>query len=221
MQSNSRSSLTVLLLMQIGRVLKELDSLGLRDSTIIVFWSDHGLHIGEHGLIRKTTLFELDARVPMIIATPTHPGGRRTHALVELLDVFPTLTELCALPTPRDIEGVSLVPLLNNPNRSVKPAALTQIPRPAYPRGKPPQVMGYSIRAMRYRYTEWRDFQTGSVKARVLYDHDPDPEETVNVAGEFQHAKTMKSMAEQLRAMLERNSSSLSTTLQPTPKGDK
>jgi iduronate 2-sulfatase len=206
---------------QVGRVLHELDTLGLRDNTVIVFWSDHGLHIGEHGLIRKTTVFELDARVPMISATPKHPGGRRTQALVELLDVFPTLTELCSLPTPRDIEGVSLVPLLNNPNSSVTPAALTQIPRPAYPRGKPPQVMGYSIRSARYRYTEWRDFQTGAVKACELYDHDLDPEETANVAGESQHAKTMESMAEQLREMLESNSCSFSTTLQPTKQGDK
>lgn len=191
---------------QVGRVLDALDTLGLQGSTIIVFWSDHGLHIGEHGLIRKTTLFELDARVPMIIATPRHPGGQRCQALVELLDVFPTLTELCALPAPRDIEGVSLVPLLTHPKRSVKPAALTQIPRPAYPRGKPPQVMGYSIRTMRYRYTEWRDFETGVVQARELYDHDQDPEETVNGAGEVRHAEAMEGLAEQLREVLETDS---------------
>jgi arylsulfatase A-like enzyme len=191
---------------QVGRVLNELDALGLRDNTVVVFWSDHGHHIGEHGLLRKTTLFELDARVPIIIATPKHAGGRRSHALVELLDVFPTLTELCTPPAPGDIEGVSLVPLLDNPNRSVKPAALTQIARPAYPRGKPPQVMGYSIRTMHYRYTEWRDFKTGAVKARELYDHGQDARETVNVAGEARHAKVMESLAEQLRAVLEASS---------------
>lgn len=206
---------------QVGRVLNELDTLGLRDNTVIVFWSDHGLHIGEHGLIRKTTVFELDARVPMIIATPQHPGARRCQALVELLDVFPTLVELCNLPTPRDTEGVSLVPLLANPDRSVKSVALTQIPRPAYPRGKPPQVMGYSIRTMRYRYTEWCDFKTGALKAHELYDHGQDPKETVNVAGEARYAEAMEGLAKQLREVLGISSSPLATSLHSVRQGDK
>jgi len=187
---------------QVGRVLNELDALGLRDRTIVIFWSDHGLHLGEHGLLRKTTVFELDARVPMMIATPSHLGGRRTEALVELLDIYPTLTDLCGLPTPDEVEGVSLVPLLNEPGGSVKAVALTQIPRPAYPRGKPPETMGYSIRSARYRYTEWRDFKTGVVTARELYDHDQDPLETANVAGRVEYAAAMVRLAGQLRDTL-------------------
>ncbi len=157
---------------QVGRVLDELDSLGLREHTVIVFWSDHGLHIGEHGLMNKTTAFELDAGVPMMIATPNHQAGQRTDALVELLDIYPTLAELCELRAPQELEGVSLVPLLKDPQRTVKPVALTQTPRPNYLRGKMPPIMGYSIRSKRFRYTEWRDFESGEVQARELYDHE-------------------------------------------------
>ncbi len=169
---------------QLGKVLNELDALDLRKNTIIVFWSDHGLHLGEHGLLRKTTVFDVDARVPMIIAAPKHHGGQKTKSLVELLDIYPTLADLCGLKAPDDLEGRSLAPILKNPSATVKNVALTQTPRPNYPRGKMPEVMGYSIRADRFRYTEWRDFKTGQVQARELYDHEKDPGETANVAGQ-------------------------------------
>lgn len=180
---------------QVGRVLAELTSLGLRESTIIVFWSDHGLHLGEHGLTRKTTVFELDARVPLIIATPEHKAGQRTDALVELLDLYPTLAELCGLEVPDAVEGASLVPVLSDPDARVKSFALTQTPRPNYPRGKLPKVMGYSIRTERYRYTEWREFKSGEVRARELYDHKTDPLETVNLAGHDDRKATIAELA--------------------------
>ena len=167
---------------QIGKVLSKLDESGLRKNTIVVFWSDHGLHLGEHGLTRKTTAFELDARVPLIIATPKHKPGQRIAALVELLDLYPTLAELCGLDAPLELEGVSLIPVLNNPKAKVKEVALTQTPRPNYPRGELPEVMGYSIRTNRFRYTEWRDFETGLPRAYEFYDHQSDPGETANVA---------------------------------------
>ncbi|MFT6618956.1 MAG: iduronate 2-sulfatase [Limisphaerales bacterium] len=187
---------------QIGKVLRELDTLDLRKNTIIVFWSDHGLHLGEHGLIRKTTAFELDARVPMIIATPDNQPGQRTKALVELLDIYPTLADLCDLPAPKNLAGISLVALLDAPSKKVKPVALTQTPRPNYLRGKMPKVMGYSIRGERFRYTEWRDFKTGKVQARELYDHRNDPDETANVAEAKQHRQTVKRLAQQLTKVL-------------------
>jgi iduronate 2-sulfatase len=187
---------------QVGRVLSELDKLDLRKNTIIVFWSDHGLHLGEHGLTRKTTAFELDARVPLILASPGHKPGQRTGALVELLDLYPTLTELCRLTAPTALEGASLVPLLSDPNLEVKSVALTQTPRPNYPKGKIPGVMGYSVRAERYRYTEWRDFHTGEVKARELYDHNEDSLETINLAGQSAHASTMAKLSSQLNEVV-------------------
>lgn len=188
---------------QIGKVLVELERLGLRENTIVVFWSDHGLHLGEHGLTRKTTAFELDARVPLIIASPKHGSKRRTSALVELLDLYPTLTELCGLDTPGALEGESLVPLLENPGQTIKLVALTQTPRPNYPRGEMPKVMGYSIRTDRFRYTEWRDFATGAVKARELYDHRDDPGETHNVISREGHADNVARLATLLEVTLQ------------------
>ena len=143
---------------QVGKVLTKLDQLGLRENTVIIFWSDHGLHLGEHGLTRKTTVFELDANVPLIVATPQHQGGQRTRALVELVDLYPTLIELCGLATPqtapgaKGLQGKSLVPILEDVSQHHHIAALTQTPRPNYPRGKMPHSMGYSIRTQRYRY---------------------------------------------------------------------
>jgi iduronate 2-sulfatase len=167
---------------QVGRLLAELDALGLRDNTIVVFWSDHGYHLGEQTLWAKTSNFELDARVPLIIDTPgMQQPGMKTDALAELLDIYPTLAELCGLPKPEGVEGTSLVRVLDDPNASVKDAAYTQHPRPAYYQ-RMPQVMGRSVRTSGYRYTEWRDFETGKLVASELYDHRTDPLETVNVA---------------------------------------
>jgi iduronate 2-sulfatase len=169
---------------QVGKALDALDELSLAESTVVVFWSDHGLHLGEHGLWRKFTNFELDARVPLIIALPKpRHAGSKTDALVELLDLFPTLVELCGLPMPEGLEGKSLVSVLNDATASVKPAAFTQNPRPFdFLLGKVElQTMGVSVRTNRYRYTEWRDFRTGRIVARELYDHRTDPRETHNV----------------------------------------
>lgn len=166
---------------QIGKVLTELDRLGLRENTIIVFWSDHGFHLGEHGLWCKTSNFENDAHVPLMISVPhMKTAGKTSDALVELLDMYPTLVELCGLPSPGTLEGTSLVPVLKDPTQSVKPAAYTQHPRPAYYK-KQPENMGVSVRTPRYRYTEWREFKTGKVIARELYDHTSDPEENTNI----------------------------------------
>lgn len=184
---------------QIGRVLDELDRLGLSDNTIIVFWSDHGYHLGEKSLWAKTSNFELDARVPLIITLPkAKTAGKTTESLAELLDLYPTLVELCGLPKVTGLEGVSLAPVLNSPRKSVRTAALTQHPRPAYYQGSP-ETMGYSIRTGRFRYTEWRDWKTGNTIARELYDHRADPAETRNVVTESNRAREVAKCAEQLR----------------------
>ena len=185
---------------QIGKVLDALDRLKLTDSTIIVFWSDHGYHLGEHSLFAKTSNFELDARVPVIIATPQMPtAGKKTESLAELMDLYPTLSELCALPKPTGTDGVSLAPILADPKAFVREAALTQHPRPAYYNSEPdktPTHMGYTVRSATHRYTEWRDWKTGQTTDRELYDHTTDPHETRNLAGhEDQRALVLKHAA--------------------------
>ena len=170
---------------QFGEVLAALDTNGLTDKTIVVFLSDHGFHVGEHGLWAKTSCFEFDAHVPLIIAPPNWPqAGKKTESLAELVDLFPTLIELCDLPEPDQLDGLSLVPILEYPNSTVQPAAFTQHPRPAYydrtEKGVP-DAMGYSVRTRTHRYTEWRDWETGKVIGRELYDHTADPSELKNV----------------------------------------
>lgn len=190
---------------QLGKVLEELDRLGLAANTIIVFWSDHGYHLGEQTLWAKTSNFELDARVPLLIAVPKpSAAGVQTNALVELLDLYPTLVELCGLPLPRGLDGMSLVPVLKDPNARVKAAAMTQHPRPAYYDREPskaPTAMGYSVRTEHFRYTEWRDWKSGATAARELYDHRADPDETHNLVASPKHATDVKECAAVLAAL--------------------
>lgn len=169
---------------QLGKVIAALDKNGLAEKTIIVFFSDHGYQVGEHGLWGKTSVFENDAHVPLIVVPPKGANaGKSTKALAELVDLYPTLAEMCGLKAPAGLEGKSLVTVLNDPSKSVKPAAFTQHPRPNYydrtPKGVP-EAMGYSIRTDRVRYTEWRDWETGKVIARELYEHPKDPAELRN-----------------------------------------
>ena len=162
---------------QIGRLLDELDRLKLSDKTVIILWGDHGWKLGEHGGWCKHTNFEIDTHVPMILSVPEmKTAGRRTRALTEYVDIYPTLSEACGLDLPDHLEGHSMMPLLEDPERSWKKAAFSQ-----YPRGR---VMGYSMRTKRFRYTEWQDAGTKKVMSSELYDHEKDPHENVNAAGD-------------------------------------
>jgi iduronate 2-sulfatase len=159
---------------QLGKVLDALEASGAADRTVVIFFSDHGFHIGEHALWGKTSSFELDARVPLFVHAPgMRAAGRRTASPTELIDLFPTLVSLCGLPMPAALEGANLAPLLDDPALALKSAAFTQHPRPAFydrePAGQP-SAMGVSVRTARVRYTEWRDWKTGHVVARELYD---------------------------------------------------
>ncbi len=169
---------------QIGKVLSALEKSGAASNTIIVFFADHGYHIGEHSLWGKTSDFEFDAHVPLMISDLRLSNrGKKTNALAELVDLFPTLVELCDLPMPTGLDGMSLGRVLTDPAQSVKPAAFTQHPRPAYfdrEPSKKPKAMGYSVRTSAVRYTEWRDWQTKEVTARELYATEQDPAELKN-----------------------------------------
>lgn len=190
---------------QIGKVLDELKKQGLAENTIVVLWSDHGLHLGEHDLWCKTSNFELDARVPLIISQPgMTTSGKQSNSLVELVDLYPTLLQLCGLTPLSSVEGKSLVPVLESQDTVVRSGALTQHPRPAYYQGTP-AFMGYSLRTDEFRYTEWRDFKTGKVSATELYDHKSDPQESTNVADESVYQAARKMLSEQLAVRLKRN----------------
>ena len=135
---------------QIGKVLEELDRLQLREKTIIVLWSDHGYHFGEHRSWGKNTNFEEATRTTLIISHPDlNSKGIQTSGLVELVDLYPTLCELCRLDIPQGLEGISFVPLFNNPDLPWKKAVFS--------RAKPKGVQGYTMRTPGYRYTEWRE----------------------------------------------------------------
>lgn len=164
---------------QIGRVLEALDRLKLADNTIVVLWSDHGYHLGEHlGMWQKRSLMEESARTPLIIRAPgTRGQGRACIRIVELVDLYPTLTALCGLDTPPHLTGRNLQPLLDDPAAEWNGHAITQILRPADTRFTEP-VMGRSLRTARWRYTEWNEGREGL----ELYDHDKDPDEFTNLA---------------------------------------
>jgi iduronate 2-sulfatase len=181
---------------QLGKVIDEAERLGLTENTVIVFWSDHGFHLGEQGLWGKTSNFENAARVPMIIVAPqAKRAGTKAGGPVELLDLYPTLVDLCELPPVAGLEGVSLRTVLDNPAVRAKSAAYTQAPRPPRIQGGQSDTMGYSMRNERYRYTEWRAWNSGRVQDRELYDHQADPAETVNRVGDVRLAEIVQELA--------------------------
>jgi uncharacterized sulfatase len=185
---------------QVGRILKSLDDLGLAQNTIVVFWSDHGYHLGEHqGIWQKRTLFEEGARAPLIICAPRARGnGQSSARIVEFVDLYPTLVDLAKLPRPQTqkLAGRSLVPLLQDPLANWNGKAITQILRPADKRLEK-MTMGCSIRTARWRYTEWAEGQAG----QELYDHASDPNEFHNLAinPSPKVKKLMKTLAKKLR----------------------
>lgn len=163
---------------QVGLLIDALDELGLRDNTVVVFLSDHGFHLGDHdGLWAKLSLFERATRVPLAIIPPRTRAGVSTR-VVELLDLYPTLAEMCGLPRPAGVEGRSLVPLLSNPEAPWTGAA--------YSNAIHDGILGRSVRTDRWRYTEWTDGQR--VVAQELYAHPADAGEVRNLAGESRHA---------------------------------
>jgi arylsulfatase A-like enzyme len=178
---------------QIGRVLDELDRLRLTDETIVVLWGDHGYFLGENGLWAKHNTLELATRAPLLIRAPGMTrAGMRIDALVELVDLYPTLLELANLPARPGLEGTSLAPLLRSPDSAWKDAAFSQYRRNG--------ATGRSMRTARYRYTEWRQHDDDALKARVLFDHALDPGENVNLADLPEHEPLVRRLSERLAA---------------------
>lgn len=167
---------------QVGRILAELERLGLRESTAIVFTSDHGYHLGEHTFWQKSNLHEEVLRVPLIISVPGMKPGR-TRSLVELVDMFPTLAELAGLPVPESVQGSSLVPVLEDHRAEVKPGALSF-------------DTGHCLRTSDWAYVRYRD------DTEELYDMAKDPKQFTNLAGSGGHAPVVKRMRAALDARL-------------------
>lgn len=175
----------------VGKLLDALDRLGIADNTIVVFWSDHGYGTGEHGQWMKQTVFEAATRVPFLMSAPSQKTkGKGCGRTVELLDLYPTLTDLCGLTNvPAKLHGKSLRPLLDNPAAAWTRPALSQVQR-----GQ--KVMGYSLRTERHRYTEWNEGAEGE----ELYDYQTDPKEMKNLAKSPAHAKLKSQLQTALRA---------------------
>ncbi|HUQ69706.1 MAG TPA: sulfatase, partial [Planctomycetaceae bacterium] len=161
----------------VGRVLAELDRLKLRDSTIVLFWGDHGYHLGEFGKWSKHgSLYEVGTRVPLIISAPNVKANGQTVAVpVQSLDVYPTLCELCGIATPKGLEGHTLTTLLNDP--------AAKWDHPAYSVAGNAKNLGVAVRTARYRYAEYNGGEGGA----MLFDEVNDPQESKNLIDDPQH----------------------------------
>lgn len=175
---------------QVGRVLDTLDELGLRENTIVVFWGDHGYHLGEKGRWSKAySLFEVADRVPFLIADPRSAGnGQACDRVVESIDLYRTLCDLTGLPAPEGVRGASLAPLLRDPSAPWdRPAFTVMVYRDA---------LGRSVRTERWRYSQWNEGERGE----VLFDEVNDPHELTNLAADPRYADTLAKM----KGLLER-----------------
>ena len=205
--------------MQVGKVLSELTALGLDQNTTVVLWGDHGWQLGEHAEWCKHTNFELATRAPLIIRTPLIPesAGTKVDALVEHVDIYPTLVDLAGFEPPSGLQGSSLVPLLKDPSAQWDKPAFSQYPRntTAGPNmyEEFPHTMGYSLRTAEFRYTEWVLFDNNTYtpnweeKVGVeLYSHhgddgtDMEGFENENLVDDPQYADTVKQLSEMLHA---------------------
>ena len=183
----------------VGRLINEIDRLKLVQNTIVLVYGDHGFHLGEQGLWTKANNYELSTRVPLIVAAPGHKYGK-TDALVELVDVFPTISELAGLTPPAKLEGVSLLPLFSEPEKNWKKAVFSQYPRSlkGNRHSRHGDVMGYSFRTKQYRYVEWQNWKTKAVVARELYDRHIDPDEMENLADDASVQSVVDRLAKRL-----------------------
>ncbi|MCP4321811.1 MAG: sulfatase [Alteromonadales bacterium] len=171
---------------QVGKVLAKLDELGLSENTIVVLVGDHGYSLGEHGLWCKHSTFDVATKAPLIIRAPNSKGNQVVTGLVEFIDIFPTLTELADIPAPEQAAGQSLLPLLNDPSLPAKSAVF-----PRYHAAE-------AIRTDRYSLTQWFD-KKGTLQAQMLYDHQKDPKETINLTDAPEYKKVLVDLSKQLK----------------------
>lgn len=201
---------------QVGKLLNTLDSLGLTKNTIIVFWGDHGWHLGDHNLWCKHTNFEQATLAPLIISAPGYAPSK-TSSQTEHIDIFPTLCDLAGVRIPDMLDGKSLVPLMKNPAATVKDYSVSQYPRSGVTAENErlgyadPNAMGYSIRTKQFRYTIWMGngfrsnmpFDKKLVIGIELYDYKKDPLEKANVVNHRKYKKVTAEMHAKMLAFFE------------------
>ncbi len=168
---------------QVGRILKKLQQTGLDKNTIVVFTSDHGYHLSEHGHWQKQTLFENSTRIPLIFSGPGIDQGKRTNSPVEMIDIYPTIMQLTGIDTPDHVIGKSLKPIFEDINSSVRKSALTKWKN------------GYSIKTERYRLTKWGE--NGEL-GYELYDHKNDHGEMINLSKDPNYFLILDSLKQEI-----------------------
>ncbi len=163
----------------VGQLMNKLEELNLAENTIVVLWGDHGWKLGEYGSWCKHSNYEYDARIPLLLKVPGQTAGRKTDALVESVDIYPTLCELAGLEKPGHLQGRSMLPLVESPDATIRNAAWSQYPR----RNEGVSLMGYAMRTNNFRYVRWQEKNNpNDIVGRELYDHTNDPGETINLA---------------------------------------
>ena len=184
---------------QVGRLLDQLDSLGLTEKTIVVLWGDHGYKLGEHNSWAKMTDYTIDTHAPLIIRAPgTIPANTRIPQLVEFVDIYPTVTALAGLAAPPHLQGTNALPLVGAPTKRWKSAIFSQFLRTGIwsaPDGIP--YMGYSMLTDRYHYVAWVNWTSKQFVAHELYDRAADPAENVNLADRPEHTALLRTLEQQ------------------------
>ncbi|MFZ5831208.1 MAG: sulfatase [Planctomycetota bacterium] len=187
---------------QIGRVLDELERLGMAEDTIVMLWGDHGWHLGDSGMWSKHSNFECAARSPLIVRAPgVTKAGAATDALVETVDIFPSLLELCGLPRLEVYDGRSFAPLLKNPETDGKDAVFHVFNRGGEVGGKRQSIIGHAVRTPTHRLVSWRVGwgMDNAEYAAELYDYVRDPYETQNLADKPEYAQLRADLEQKLR----------------------
>ena len=177
---------------QIGKLLEKIDM----NNTIVIFWADHGWHLGEQSAWGKMTNFEIATRVPLMIAAPGIKPAR-TQTIAELVDLYPTICDLVQRAAPDHLEGESLIDVLKHPLKSRESFALSEYPRFNQ------KYYGRALRTDRYRFVVWSETATGRIEERELYDHATDPLETMNVAKVAHYSDRVKSLERQLKEVFD------------------
>ena len=176
---------------QVGRLLDELKRLELDENTIVVLWGDHGWNLAEHTLWCKHSCFETSMHAPLIVRAPATPSNQRTRSLTEFIDIYPSLCELAGLPLPEHLDGESFVPQLKDPSLPGKDAAVGRFKQ------------GDTIRTDLFRFSEYTN-PKGQQTGRMLYDHQSDPGENVNISENENQAAVVKRLTTQLHDAMEK-----------------